>query len=155
MINNKKIREMVVNGLERHASCVCVLANQTAQVPPYPYISFTVTSVMLSNNGTYGVYSDDIERKPVKQVWSFTVQSDTSDEAMDIACMAHDFFRSTPEVLKESGIAVEGVGNVTSRDVLITAEYEYRCGFDVTFTMMSELDSSSENRIETIEINET
>lgn len=143
MINIAKVRETVTDLLQSYISCVVVQANQTAHVPKHPYVSFTITTPMAANNGTYGRYDDDVNRKPIKQIWSLTSHSDNSDEAFTLACRAHNFLDAIGNTkFKENGITVEMLGNVTNRDTLLTTFYEYRCGFDVTFTMMDEIDQS-------------
>lgn len=154
MIEYKKKRDTIVNLLKAHTGVEVVLANQAAHIPPYPYISFTITTPMTANNGTYGRYSDGFDRKPVKQIWSITSQAQTLDEAQETSQKAHDFFDRCYEVLAEDEIVVVRLGDITSRDNFLTTEYEYRCGFDVTFGLMNEIECSEldEGEIETANI---
>lgn len=155
MIDYKKLRCIIVDLLKEHTGVEVVLANQTAHQPEYPYISFTITSPMIANNGTYGRYSDGYDRKSVKQIWSITAQAETTDKAAIIAQKAFDFFDHFREVLAENQIVVVRLGNITNRDNFLTINYEYRCGFDVTFGLMNEIDRSelNEGEIVTTEIN--
>ena len=154
MIEYKKKRDTIVNLLKAHTGVEVVLANQAAHIPPYPYISFTITTPMTANNGTYGRYNDGFDRKPVNQIWSITSQAQTLDEAQETAQKAHDFFDRGYEVLAEDEIVVVRLGDITSRDNFLTTEYEYRCGFDVTFGLMNEIERSEldEGEIETSNI---
>lgn len=156
MIDYKKIRNIVVECLKEHTGVEVVLANQDTRIPDYPYISFTVTSPIIANNGTYGRYDDGYDRKPVKQIWSITVQSKTLDEAQITAQKAFDFFDRFYEELSENDISVVQLGNISSRDNFLTTGYEYRCGFDVTFGLMNEIDRSelNEGEIDTAKIND-
>ncbi|MDO5397061.1 MAG: hypothetical protein Q4G33_03945 [bacterium] len=138
MIDYEKIRNTVVDLLKQYTGVEVVLANQAAHIPERPYISFTITSPMIANNGTYGRYSDGFDRKPVKQIWSITSHTETTDEAAVIAQKAFDFFERFYEVLAEHEIVVVRLGNITNRDTFLTVDYEYRCGFDVTFGLMNE-----------------
>ena len=70
---------------------------------------------------------------------SFTVQSDKADEALEIAENLHDFLDSKNPLLDEKGIIVVRCQAVSSRDTLLTYEYEYRQGFDVVLTVMRTL----------------
>lgn len=152
MINHKAIRETIAEGLAAYCGCKVIMANQTAEAPKRPYISFTITTAMVANNGTYGVHKDGTERKPVKQIWSFTVQSESSDEAQELANMAYDWFDNLgTEYLNERDVIVETLTNITNRDNLLTSMYEYRCGFDVTFTFMNVV-TPNRDVIETAEI---
>lgn len=154
MIDYEKIRNIIVNLLKEHTGVEVVLANQAAHIPKYPYISFTVTSPTIANTGTYGRYDDGFDRKPVKQVWSITAQAESTDEAAIIAQKAYDFFDRFHDVLAEYEIVVVRLGTINNRDNFLTVNYEYRCGFDVTFGLMNEIGrlQLDEGEIETAEI---
>lgn len=152
MIDYAKIRNTVVELLKAHTGYEIVLANQAAHIPAYPYISFTVTSPMIANNGTYGRYDDGYDRKPITQVWSFTAQAKTTDEAAIAAHKAHDFFDRFYNVLSDNEIVVTRLGNIANRDNFLTVNYEYRCGFDVTLGLMNEIDRSELNEGEITDV---
>lgn len=156
MINHAEIRKIIVDLLKAHVGVEVVLANQPSRKPEYPYISFTVTSPMIRTGGTYGRYSDGIDRKPVTQVWSITVQAQTADEAQTIAQKAFDFFDRFYDGLTEHNIVVVRVGDISDRDTFLTIDYEHRCGFDVTFGLMNEIDRSllDEGEIITADVND-
>lgn len=155
MIDFKRIRTVIADALSKYAACPVVLANQIAHIPRHPYISFTVTTPVGANNGTYGAYEDGIYRKPINQIWSFTAQSGAPDEAQELALKAHNYFDYVGVTsLVESGIVVSRLGDITGRDSLLSVNYEYRCGFDVTFGLMDEIDSREldEGEIKTTDI---
>lgn len=140
MINLREIEINIVEGLQKELLCCVIRANQTAPAPPYPYVSYTVTSPVISNKGTYGLYDDGVERKPVKQIWSFTAQSDDSTESMTLALKVQNWFDRKGRVyLKDNFIVVRNVSEISNRDNLLTIEYEYRNGIDVTFSLMDEI----------------
>lgn len=119
--------------------CPVVKANQTNQkIPPYPYVSFTVITPMVANGGTWGKHEDGYERKPFKQVWSFTAQSDDDTRALEVAMNLYEFLDRKNDELSEKGIVVERLSNIANRDNFITIQYEHRYGFDVTFSFMRE-----------------
>lgn len=138
MIKHEAIREAIVDGMSEYCGCKVIMANQTAEAPKRPYISFTITTPIVANNGTYGVHRDGTERKPVKQIWSFTTQTANPGEALELANTAYDWLDNLgTEYLNNHDIVVETLTNITNRDNLLTSMYEYRCGFDVTFTFMN------------------
>lgn len=136
LIDQLKINETVITGLELELNCPVIFANQTAPAPLYPYCSFTITNLMNENGGTYGLHKDEIYRKEITQTWSFTIQSNDDDEAMHLALKAYDFFALKGKlVLSDGGVAVQSVSQISNRDNLITIEYEHRYGFDVKLSL--------------------
>ena len=90
------------------------------------------------------------------QTWSFTIQSDNNNEALNLTLKARDYFDLIGRgALAEQGFIVQTVGGVNNRDNLITIEYEYRHGFDVNFYMLNELkrDQETVDDIELIYLN--
>lgn len=83
---------------------------------------------------------------------SFTVQSDKADEALEIAENLHDFLDSKNPLLDEKGIIVVRCQAVSSRDTLLTYEYEYRQGFDVVLTVMRTLNGKLSPAPEEVEV---
>lgn len=152
MISIKNIQIVIVVNLQKELGIPVVLANQTEQIPPYPYVSFTVTSLVNSNAKTWAVDDDDTYFKPLSQTWSFTVQSDKAMDAPTVALQAYDWFSQVGcRFLSDNGVMVERVGNIGNRDNFLTTGYEYRCGFDVTFLTMHTTNQTEESVLETIE----
>lgn len=58
------------------------------------------------------------------------------------------------EYLNDRGIVVQSVGAVTSRDTLLTIDYEYRKGFDAVLSIMNVVGGQDGETIETAEIEE-
>lgn len=120
--------------------CRVVLRNQTAKAPPYPYVAYTVTGPGTLAEGTYNECGDGTLFMPLAQTWSFTVQSDRSGEAAQLALRAVDFFSMAGRAwLEDRGIVARRVGAVNNRDNLLTNQFEYRCGFDVVLGLVSVL----------------
>lgn len=152
MISIKNIQIVIVVNLQKELGIPVVLANQTEQIPPYPYVSFTVTSLVNSNAKTWAVDDDDTYFKPLSQTWSFTVQSDKAMDAPTVALQAYDWFSQVGcRFLSDNGVMVERVGNIGNRDNFLTTGYEYRCGFDVIFLTMHTTNQTEESVLETIE----
>lgn len=122
-----------------------VRQNQVAEAPPYPYGSYTTTTPVSAHGGTYSAAPDGTLYKTVLQTWSFTFQSDDQEEAMSLAMRAYDFFTASGLVmLADNGITVRQVRDVTTRDNLISIQYEHRNGLDVTFGLLYTIASEKE-----------
>lgn len=142
MIPQTQIQRVMLSLLEEYTGCVCVPSNTTAQMPAYPYISFSVINTE-AKKGTYGattVVKDGVETDvffmPVLQKWSFTVQSNKDAEALEKAMQISDFFAEVKrQELADNDIIVADVGAITPRDTLLTIDYEYRKGLDVTLRL--------------------
>lgn len=155
MIDQKKIESIIVNGLQDYLGCPVILANQHSPAPSYPYVSFTVTSLKTANNGTYGTEYDGVFYKHFKQKWSFTVQSDDDNQCSEITLKAYDWFSLVAvTILSDTEIYIERLEDISNRDNLITIQYEYRRGFDVTLVVMDVIEHEFET-IETVGLGET
>lgn len=145
MIDNENLRLKVVKELKNYLQIPIIRGNQNAEPPKYPYLSYNVTTVASENNGTYGEYSDGIDRKPVTQTWSITVQSDDESEALQLALKAHDWLDHIGRAyLSDNHIIVQSITSVTSRDSILTIEYEYKKGFDIVFWLYDEIENPIE-----------
>ena len=139
MLDHRKNEIVIVENLKASIStttrpCEVVRQNQTAKVPLYPYVSYTVTSSVSAMSGTYSEAKDGTLYRNITQTWSFTVQSDDQEEALAVAMKIYDFFTATGRtILADNGIAVRRVRDITTRDNLLSVQYEYRNGLDVTF----------------------
>ena len=148
MINFRQNEILIVDSLQswltsKGYNCPVIMANQAIPAPPYPYLSYTVTSPVVSDTAHYSVATDGTRFKSLEQIWSFTVQSDDDTEAMNIALLAYDWFALTGNTyLSDNDIIALRVGNVTNRDNLLTIEYEYRRGFDVNFSLLHTLEKA-------------
>ena len=154
---------IIVEALKSYLStdkrpCEVVRQNQVAEVPPYPYVSYTITTPINTHHGTYSQAEDGTLYKDVLQTWSFTVQSDDQDEAMSLALKIHSFFSVVGvQMLADKKISVHRVQGVTTRDNLLTIQYEYRNGLDVTFGLLFTIDPQEQifaDEIETINLKE-
>lgn len=160
MINLRANEIVIVENLKKYLTtdgrpCEVIRQNQVAEAPPYPYVSYTLTTPVSSDQGTYCEAEDGTLYKNVLQTWSFTVQSDDQDEAMTLALKAYAFFSSVGvTLLADNKIMVSRVRDVTTRDNLITIQYEYRNGLDVTFCLLYSITPDaqlSDDVIETID----
>lgn len=161
MIDIALVESVIVNGLQSYLTndkrpCTVLMANQTAPIPPYPYVSYTIITPSASGGGTYSIHGDGTRFKTVKQVWSFTVQSDDDIESKQLALKAADWFSLVGRVdVEDNNIVVEKIGDVGNRDNLLSIEYEYRNGFDVTLALTSTITKEDAERagyIETVNL---
>lgn len=119
-------------------------------------MSYTVTSPVVSDTAHYSIAKDGTRYKSMNQIWSFTTQSADDERATNIALLAYDWFALTGDTyLSDNNIIALNVGNVTNRDNLLSIEYEYRRGFDVTLSLLHTLekaDCETAGLIETADI---
>lgn len=156
MIDNEKIREIVVTGLREYLGIPVIRGNQNAEPPDYPYVSYNIITLESANNGTYGEYKDGVDRIPVTQTWSISIQSNKYDESITLASKAREFLCHTGSCyLNDNNVIVQKVGEITNRDNLISIDYEYKNGFDAVFWLMREAKNPMENStIEKIHLEE-
>lgn len=155
MIQQAQIQQIILSKLEDYTACICVPANTTKKMPPYPYISFNVINTDVKK-GTYGAVEEENKRylfKELSQTWSFTVQSDDNEQALALAMLISDFFEeSKRQELEDNNIVVADVGAITPRDNMLTIEYEYRKGLDVKLRLNNVIESTVDNEIDKINI---
>ena len=161
MIEHRKNELVIVESLKKYLynetrPCEMVRQNQVAEVPDYPYGSYTVTTPVSAHGGTYSRAEDGTLYRSVLQTWSFTFQSDDQEEAMALAMKAYDFFTAAGvTLLADKGITVRRVRDVTTRDSLLTIQYEHRNGLDVTFGLLYSIAPlPTEEVIETVKFKE-
>ena len=91
---------------------------------------------------------------PATQVWSVTVQGKNDTETQNLALKARDWLEEVGSItLNDAKAVVSDVGDIVNRDTLLTINYEYRKGFDVTFSLMNVVEVDS-GVIEKAEIKE-
>lgn len=163
MIDFEKMRLTVAKSIKEHLQIPVIRTNQNAAPPKYPYIGYTVTTLMKTNNGTYGEFIENIDGKSVKfyrkefqQVWSFTAYSNDDLQSKTLAMQLYDYLDKIGALqLAEQGIVIQRIENITNRDNLLTTDYEYRNGFDVTFAYMNEITDITEEQISDYKFNYT
>ena len=157
MIDYERHRNAVAAGLSNYLKIPVAQSNRNDSLPDYPFISFTITTLMSQNNGTYSVYDDGTEVKGVTQTWSISALSDNNDESVMYANKAREWLDNIGTTyLDDNDVIVKSIGGITNRDNVITAEYEYKNGFDVVFQMYDTLqtDPDTTGWIEEVTINE-
>lgn len=156
MIDVDNIRKIIIAGLKKHLQIPIIRSNQTGDPPPYPYLSYTIVSPKQSKGGSWGQYDDEIDRKPITQTWSITIQSDDDSEALNLTLEAHDWLDHIGTTyLNDNNIIVQSVSDINNRDNFLTIEYEYRKGFDIVLWLLDEVENPIEEAgyIETVTVN--
>ena len=163
MLDHRANEITIVSGLKDYLStesrpCEVVRQNQVAKIPAYPYVSYTLTTPVSAHSGTYSEAEDGTLYRSILQTWSFTVQSDDQEEALSLAMKIYDFFSAAGVTyLSDKGITVRRVRDVNTRDNLLTIQYEYRNGLDVTFGLLYEISPGEQinrDQIESIKFKE-
>lgn len=158
MINIETTRKIIASGLKKYLSCPVIRGNQTADMPKYPYGTYNIINLTNQYKGTYGEWSDGINRKPFIATFSFAFHSDDYAEAVKLANMAHEWLEQVGTVyLNDNDVIIQSVGSITDRSNLLTTEYEYTYGFDCFVWLYDEIDTDKAETgvIETFEITQT
>lgn len=154
MINLENIRAVIVKGLREYIRVEIIRSSTVNRLPKLPFCSYTITSLLDNQKGTWGRYEDFTDRMPTTQAWSITLNSADFGECTNLALAAHDYFsKAGVNHLKNNGIVVKSVGAIVPRDNFLSVDYEYRQGFDVSFGLMNELSYENETKADDIEIN--
>lgn len=155
MVDFENLRTTVVRGLKNYLNCPVIRNNQDAEPPAYPYVSYTVTTVMSENRGTYGKCADGVARKPVTQTWSITAQSNKDYESVMLANKAREWLDYVGTTyLNDNDVIVQSCTSVTNRDNVLTVGYEYKNGFDCFFWCYDEASDGDIEKIEEITLGE-
>ena len=153
MVNTDNICLTVVKNLKNYLGISIVESNQNAKMPKMPYGRYTITTPATANNGTYGEYEDNIARKPIKQIWSFTFEAKTNEEALKYANKARSWLDFVGKLtLNDNDVIVERVGAIGDRSNLLTVDYQYAHGFDVTFWAFDEVEMPETEVIESVDL---
>ena len=155
MLNTEGQRRTVASGLKEYLGCEVIRTNQTAEMPPFPYLGYNITTLARENKGTYGIWNDGKARKPVVQIYSFTAHSDDYSEAVELANQAHEWLDyAGTQYLNDANVIVQSVGSVTDRSNLLTSDYVYSYGFDCFFWLYDEVETTlaTDGTIETATI---
>lgn len=146
MLDLKDKRTAVSQGLKGYTGRPVIRGNQTAPLPPFPFLSYNVTTPAGDNKGTYQKHEDGIDRLMVRSVWSFSAHAEDWDESVMLATQAREWIEHSGRAwLAEHGITVQSTTEVTNRDNILTVEYERKNGFDAVFYFYDEVENPSES----------
>lgn len=145
MTSHDMIRNAIVKGLHDYTRLLVVQSSTIGNMPKYPFITYSVTSPYLQL-GMDEEYTEEINSVirnrhvfHYERVFSFTIVAKEEGEAMDYCMRAIRYFRNAGvQELKDKGIVIVEVLNVTARDTFITIDYERRYGFDVRIRLVNE-----------------
>ncbi len=150
--------------LKEHLGIPIIRSSQLHKPPPYPYVTYTITSPRLPNRGSYGIIpgsddpNDELSRlyfKQIKFVVSFTVAALDQDAAYHYSALAYEWFElDGVAFLRDHNIGVVRLEPMTARDNALTIETEYRHGFDVRLSTIDFAQRDHEDFIQSIELKE-
>lgn len=154
MIHYSNIREVVPKGLADYLKVPVIRGNQTSPAPAYPYLCYNVTTLATANNGTWQKHTDGIDRKLVRHIWSVTALASDHEQSVELAMGARNWIENVGRLyLKDNGITVQSVTQITNRDNVLSVGYEYKNGFDVIFYAFDEVEApDADNFIETVDV---
>lgn len=155
MIDIESIRVAVVKGLRESLAVSVIRSNTPNKLPKLPFLSYTITSLLDNEKGTWSRYESDLaDRIPAAQTWSITLNAADFGECSKLAISAYDYFSKTAtEYFKKYGIVILSVSEIVPRDTFLSVDYEYRLGFDVKLGLMNEVSFKNETATENIEVN--
>lgn len=145
MINYAAVRSAIVRPLAAYLGVPIVLSDQTGDTPPYPFVTYNLTSPYLetSAHGSESVTQEGsgikrAQQKHVELVFSFTAHAKEDSDAYQLCYQIIEYFDFLGrDALRDSGIVVVEMTNAQNRDVFLTIEYERRVGCDVRFRVVS------------------
>lgn len=157
MIDVRKTEIIIADGLSKFIDCPVIASNQPVPTPEYPYISYTITTAYVSNVKGFCIDSDGTRFKEFNQIWSFTSQSDNDTESLTNALKVKNYFDLAGNTyLSDNGVVAVKTSNITNRDNIISINFEYRNGLDVTFRLLDIIEKSvaeTAGYIETVILN--
>lgn len=158
MLNFEDTRMCLITGLRKYLDCIVIRANQNKEPPPFPYMTYSIITLMNENKGTYGQWDDGKLRKPFIQTYSFSALSDDYSQSVSIANKARTWLDCVGKTyLNDHNIIVQSVGSVTDRSNLLTVDYMYKYGFDCFLWLYDEVENQIDSigTIDSVEFNTT
>lgn len=145
MKKHEIVRNALIKGLHDYMNMLVIQSSTIGDMPKYPFITYTVTSpyLRLGQDEEYTKKENsNYQNRHVlhhERVFSFTITAKDEDTAMDKCMQAMRYFRNDGVLeLKDKGIAIVEISNVTARDNFITIDYDRRYGFDVRIRLADE-----------------
>lgn len=158
-MNHEIVRNAIISGLHDYMDMLVIQSSSIGDMPDYPFITYTVTSPYLrlgyDEEYTEQVNSNIQNRHVLhyERVFSFTAVAKDEDVAMDTCMKAIRYFRNDGVLaLKDEGIAIVELTNVTARDNFITIDYDRRYGFDVRIRLADEEIRETEEIIQNVNL---
>lgn len=144
-VKHEIVRNALVKGLHDYMNMLVIQSSTIGDMPRYPFISYTVTSpyLRLGQDEEYTTQENSTYQNRhvlhYERVFSFTIVAKDEDTAMNTCMKAIRYFRNDGVLeLKDKGIAIVEISNVTARDNFITIDYDRRYGFDVRIRLADE-----------------
>lgn len=139
-----EVRNKIIEKLYSHLQIPVIPSDEDADIPERPYTVYSITSDYVKNGQDSITYKDEndqlIQRYEnlVEATFSFSVHSDSRDEAMNTCYSLIEYFDRIGHFdLSDTGITVIDISNVQNRSVLLVDHFERRFGADVRFRYLS------------------
>lgn len=162
ILTMKQIRNTIVKALHEYTKVNVVPQDTTGKRPPYPYITYKITSTNNSKNYSRvdtvvpsidPKYDNDVKVTHKTQSYftmSISVLGENEIEAHEIAETARDWFTFQGWLFfSDINVVIINATNIGERTQLLVDDYEKRYGFDVRIRAAK----ATSRRVETIETN--
>lgn len=135
-----KLKNFLTSNINKETELVVVNTDNDKPKPPYPFVSYKITSSQMQDGGQGYIYNDELENGDVKEyltlerklVISFQVYATDIDEALEKCIDVWSFIRFSRFELRDLGFVIHDLGTIQDRTVVLGNHYEYRQGFDLT-----------------------
>jgi hypothetical protein len=142
------VRNNIVAGLYAYINKPVIFNPQTAQLPPYPFVGYSITSDYIKSieDGieTWQDSNGDIKQTQglnIEITMSFNAYSNDSITAKNLIKLVRDWFSYAGYFyLIEKGIVVSDISPIQNRDLLEVDAYERREGFELTIRVYDTVD---------------
>lgn len=151
MINYTQLRNQIVAGLNSHLNTIIVPAENTANKPAYPYVTYKFVTLYRPESGFKHVVNEsvpsadpqfdtDLQVTQYEQphvVLSITVLSRDDITSAELACQARDWFDAIGrDYLKMYNVVTVEALAIQNRNSLLIDDYEQKYGFDVRLRVL-------------------
>lgn len=147
MVDFELIRTTLVEGLSSFIGMPVIESDTAAEMPPYPFLTYNVTTSGISTGYPGMTILVDLDDDTVTEqyidqpIMMVSINSYAIRKTVSIqnAMRAADWLNTTGhDVLKsKANTVVVDIGDIQSRDVQLGDEWERRNGFDVTLRASS------------------
>lgn len=138
MLPFKQIRSAIARGLKAALNIPVIEMNGGGNIPVGSFITYDFQDGFGGSTGQPAITqlnSKEYRRETVTFTVSFNSYADLTEDSVENAMLARDWFKVTGrELLKDTlDVIITEIGEIQNRDINIGEEWERRQGFDVDF----------------------